>query len=263
MSYRLTEEQNPNIPLVTQKKQKKKRKEKKKTSFTVPKTSHWCCLWYLASAFLVSLCVLVFLDLGSGLILRSLTSLPASDKFEGKLVGVPGAGAPNSCAGGLNGLAAGELVCARMLGNVPVTGVETLLAGAPNANPPVLVLATAGGWPNGVWVDGAALKGVSDLGAVNGDEGAVCPNGCAVGGALPKPPLEAAGGAPNVNGVLDSRGGVAPSLSISISSCKTGFLATPVPAPNDPNGAVAAAGSWLKAGHQTGMAPTKVGVPQA
>jgi len=141
------------------------------------------------------------------LILLSPTSLPASDKFEGKLVGVPGAGAPNSCAGGLNGLAAGELVCARRLGNVPVTGVETLLTGAPNVNPPVLLLATAGGWPKGALVDGAAApKGVADLGAVNGDEGAVCPNGCAVDGALPNPPFEAAGGAPNVNGVLERAG---------------------------------------------------------
>jgi len=161
----------------------------------------------LASAFLVSLVVLVFLDLGRGLYLLSPTSLPASDKFDEKLVGVPGAGpgAPNSCAGGLNGLPAGELVCARRLGNVPVTGVETLLPGAPNANPPVpvpvLVPATGGGCPKGAVVDGAAPKGVADLGALNGDEGAVCPNGCAVGGALPNPPFEAEGGAPNVNGV--------------------------------------------------------------
>ena len=98
------------------------------------------------------------------MILLSPTSLPASDKFEGKLVGVPGAGAPNSCAGGLNGLAAGELVCARRLGNVPVTGVETLLAGAPNVNPPVLVPvpATADGWPKGALDDGAAPKDVAD-----------------------------------------------------------------------------------------------------
>jgi hypothetical protein len=141
----------------------------------------------LASAFLVSLCVLVFLDLGSGLILLSPTSLPASDKFDGKLPGVPGAGALNSCAGALNGLAAGELVCARRLGNVPVTGVETVLAGALNVNGPVPVPATAGGWPNAL-VDGAAPNSVAELGALNGDEGAVCPNGCAEGGALPNAP---------------------------------------------------------------------------
>jgi hypothetical protein len=136
------------------------------------------------------------------LILLSPTSLPASDKFEEKLVGVPGAGAPNSCAGGLNGLAAGELVCARRLGNVLVTGVETLLAGAPKVNPPVLPLAAAGGWPKGALVDAAVPNGVADLGALNGDEGVACPNGCAVDGALPNP-FEAAGGAPNVNGMLE------------------------------------------------------------
>lgn len=139
------------------------------------------------------------------MILLSPTSLPASDKFEGKLVGVPGTGAPNSCAGGLNGLAAGELVCARRLGNVPVTGVVAPLAGAPKVNPPVLLLAT-GGWLKGALVDGAAPKGVAEFGALNGDEGAVCPNGWAVGGALPKPPFEVAGGAPNVNGVLERPG---------------------------------------------------------
>lgn len=160
----------------------------------------------MASAFLVSLCVLVFLDLGRGLILLSPTSLPASDRFDGKLVGVPGAGAPNSCAGGLNGLVAGELVCARRLGNDPVTGVETLLAGALNVNEPVLVPATAGGWPKdgpGGLVDGAAPKSVAEPDGLNGDEGVVCPNGWAEGGALPNALFEAAGGAPNVNEVLE------------------------------------------------------------
>jgi hypothetical protein len=85
-----------------------------------------------------------------------------------------------------------------------VTGVETLLAVAPKVNP--LVPLTAAGWPNGVLVDGAAPKGVADLGALKGDEGAVCPNGFAVGGALPNAPFDAAGGAPNVNGVLERAG---------------------------------------------------------
>jgi hypothetical protein len=98
---------------------------------------------------------------------------------------------------------------------VPVTGVEALLVGAPNANPPaplplpLPLPAAAGGWPKGgagAVVDGAAPKGVADLGALNGDEGAVCPNGCAVDGALPNAPFEAAGGAPNVNGVLERAG---------------------------------------------------------
>jgi len=160
----------------------------KKSSFTAPITSHWRP-WNLASAFLVSLCVLAFLDLGRGLILLSPTSLPASDRFDGKLVGVTGAGAPNSCAGELNGLAAGELVCARRLGNVPVTGVETVLPGALNGNEPapvpVLVPVPTGGWPNGGLVDdGAAPKG----------------------GALPNALFEATGGGPNMNGVLERPG---------------------------------------------------------
>ena len=170
------------------------------------------------------------------MIFRSPASLPASDKLDGKLVGVPGAAAvaPKSCAGGLNGLAAGELVCARRAGNVLVTGVETPLAGAPKVNPPGPAPATVGGWPNGVFAGCA--------GALNGDEGAVCPNGCAVGGALPN---EEPGGAPNVNGVparAGSCGGVAPSLSISISSCRVGFFAGKAP-----NGAVGAAGAGVGA----------------
>src|SRR5260370_8285754 len=162
-----------NMPFVTQ-----------KASFAVQKPSY-VRPWNFASAFLVSLCVLGFRDLGSGFILLSPTSLPASDKFEGKLVGVPGA-APKSCAGGLNGLATGELVCARRLGNVAVTGVEALLAVAPK------------GWPKGV-VDEAAPKGVAELGALNGDEGAVCPNARAVDGALPNTPFGAPPPPPTVN----------------------------------------------------------------
>jgi len=90
---------------------------------------------------------------------------------------------------------------------VPVTGVETLLPGALNENEPVPVPATAGGWPNGgALVDGAAPNGIEELGALNGDEGAVCPNGCAEGGALPNALFEAADGAPNANGVFERAG---------------------------------------------------------
>ena len=70
----------------------------------------------------------------------------------------------------------------------------------------MLVPATAGGWPNGGLVDGAAPKGIAELGALNGDEGAVCPNGCAEGGALPNAPFEATSGALNMNGVLERAG---------------------------------------------------------
>ena len=91
---------------------------------------------------------------------------------------------------------------------MPVTGVETALPGALNENDPapvlVLVPATTGGWPNGGLVDGAAPKGV--VGALNGDEGAVCPYGCAEGGALPNALFEAADGTPNANGVLERAG---------------------------------------------------------
>lgn len=91
---------------------------------------------------------------------------------------------------------------------MPVIGVETALPGALNENEPapapVLVPATPGGWPNSGLVDGAVPKGV--VGALNGDDGAVCPNGWAEGGALPNALFEAAGGAPNVYGVLE-RGG--------------------------------------------------------
>jgi hypothetical protein len=39
-----------------------------------------------------------------------------------------------------------------------------------------------------VALDGAALNSVAELGALNGDEGAICPNGCAEVGALPNAP---------------------------------------------------------------------------
>ena len=86
-----------------------------------------------------------------------------------------------------------------------MTGVETLLVGTPKVNPPLLLLGAADGWLKGALVDGAAPKGVADLGAVNGEEGAAWANGCALDGALPNP-FEAAGGAPNVNGMLERAG---------------------------------------------------------